>query len=99
MLESVFIILLALGFITFLIALFEEWETVISFILCFVSMLFFIIAWSGSIYIEVPSVASFFNEPALGWMCVGFIFINVIGALISIMNINVELKRQKRENV
>ena len=94
MLESVFVILFAVGFVTFILGLFDEWETLLSFIMCCVSILFFIIAWVGSLYIQVPS-DTYYTETALGWVCLGLIIINVIGALVSIIQVNVELKKPR----
>lgn len=95
MLESVFVILFAIGFVTFILSLFDEWETLLSFIMCFTSILFFIGAWAGSVYIQVPNDTSFYSEPALGWICLGLIIVNVIGAFVSIMQVNVELKKPR----
>ena len=94
MLESVFVILFAIGFVTFILALFDEWETLLSFIMCFTSVLFFIGAWAGSLYIQVPS-DTFYNEPALGWICLGLIIVNTIGAINSIIQVNVTLKKPR----
>lgn len=94
MLESVFVILFAVGFVTFIIGLFDEWETLLSFIMCSISMLFFIGVLAGSLYIQVPS-DTYYNEPAIGWISVGLIVVNIIGALVSIMQVNVEMKRPR----
>jgi hypothetical protein len=94
MLESVFVIMFAIGFVTFILALFDEWETLFSFIMCFVSILFFIGSWAGSIYIEVPN-DTFYNEPAVGWIFLGLIIVNVVGAIVSIVHVNVKARRMQ----
>ena len=94
MLESVFVILFAIGFVTFILGLFDEWETLLSFIMCFISVLFFIGAWAGSIFIQVPN-DTYYYEPALGWICLGLIIINIIGATVSIVQVNVEMKKPR----
>ena len=92
MLESVFIMLMVFGFISFIIGLFDYWDTLLSFVMCFVSMLFFIGAWAGSVYITIAN-GSNYSETGVGFICMGLIIVNVIGSIISIMNVNT--KRRK----
>ena len=94
MLESIFIVMLCLGFVMFLIALLEQWENLMSFICCFTSILFFLIAWAGSTYIVVPS-DTYYIELGIGALCFGLIIVNVIGAIISVMNVNVMHQKGK----
>ena len=94
MLESVLIIVFAMGFVTFILSLFDEWATLLSFIMSSISMLFFIVAWVGSIYVQVPN-GSHYYEPALGWICFGFIIINIIGSIVSFMNVSVRFRTIK----
>ena len=94
MLESVFVILFAMGFVTFLLSLFDEWETLLSFIMSFISILFFLSAWAGSVYIQVPP-SSHYYEPALGWICFGLIIVNLVGTIVSVMNVTVKFKKPR----
>jgi len=71
MLESIFIIIIAMGFISFILAVYEE-----SVIFTGVSMLMWIIAMAGFLAIEVPS-DTYYQEWSMFGVSLGFIFINI----------------------
>jgi len=76
MLESVFIMLIAMGFVSFVLAVMDE-----NMILCAVSMLMWIIILAGQLYIEVPS-DTHYDEPIFFAVSLGFIFINLIWLIV-----------------
>jgi len=76
MLESVFIMLMAMGFVAFVISALDE-----NLILSAVSLLMWIIVLAGQLYIEVPS-DTYYDEPALFAVSLGFIFLNVIWLIV-----------------
>lgn len=93
MLESVFVILFCMGFVTMILGLFDEWDTLLSLIMSIISILFFIGAWAGTVYIEVPN-DTFYSELGLGWICFGLIIVNAIGVIISSIQVNMKLRRK-----
>jgi len=95
MLESLLVITFSVGIITFLISLFEEWQTLLSMIMSFVSILFLLYTWASSVYIQVPTDTTTYSEVGFGWLCFGIILINVIGAIISVMNVTVYARRPR----
>jgi len=71
MLESVFIIVIAMGFVSFILAVYEE-----SVVFTGVSMLMWIIILAGFLAIEVPN-DTYYREWAMFGVALGFIFINI----------------------
>jgi len=71
MLESIFIIIVAMGFIAFILAVYEE-----SIIFTAVSMLMWIIVMAGFLAIEVPS-DTYYQEWSMFGVSLGFIFIDI----------------------
>jgi len=69
MLESVFITIFAIGFISFVLAVYEE-----SVVFTGVSMLMWIIILAGFLAIEVPN-DTYYREWAMFAVALGFIFI------------------------
>ena len=76
MLESVFLMLMAAGFIFFILAVEKE-----SVLYSSVSLLMWIITLAGQLYVEVPS-DTYYNEPSLVPVSLAFIFINVLWSII-----------------
>jgi len=76
MLESVFIMLCAMGFVAFVLSAMDE-----NLVLGAISLLMWIVVLAGQVYIEVPT-DTFYNEPALFAVSLGFIFINVIWLIV-----------------
>lgn len=72
MLESVFIIIMAMGFVLFVLAVYEE-----SIVFSATSMLMWVIVMAGHIAIEVPT-DTFYYEPGMLAVSLAFIFLNVI---------------------
>jgi len=71
MLESIFIIVVAMGFISFILAVYEE-----SVVFTAVSMLMWIIVMAGFLAIEVPT-DTYYTEWAMFATALGFIFIDL----------------------
>jgi len=76
MLESVFIMLMAMGFVSFVLSAMDE-----NMILSGVSLLMWIIVLAGQLYIEVPT-DTYYSEPALYAISLGFIFINIVWIIV-----------------
>jgi len=95
MLESLLIITFSVGIIAFLVSLFEEWDSMLSLIMSFVSILFLLYTWASSTYIQVPTAESVYTDTGFGWLCFGIIIINIVGAIVSIMNITVWANRPR----
>ena len=79
MLESVFIIIMLMGFVLFLLAVIEE-----NLIFCLTSLLMWIIVLATHMYIEVP-LDTYYAEYALFPLSLAFILINVIFAIFMFM--------------
>jgi len=79
MLESVFITMLAMGFISFVLAIERD-----SFIYSAISMLFWIIVMAGHLYVEVPG-DTYYYEVAMFPLSFGMIMLNVIWLIIQFM--------------
>jgi len=76
MLESVFIWIISVGFVSFVLAVLDE-----NLILSAVSLLMFIVSLAGQIYVEVPS-DTYYDEPVFFAISLGFIFLNIIYIII-----------------
>jgi len=79
MLESIFILIVAIGFVSFVLAIMEQ-----SMVFSAVSLLMWIITLAGQLYIEVPTDTAY-SEPALFPLSLGFIIINIIWLSINFM--------------
>lgn len=89
MLESVFIMMMAMGFVLFILAIFEE-----SIVFSATSLLMWIMVLAGVVYIEVPGAGdSTYSETGLVGIALAFIFINIIWLIIQYLNF------QKRGNI
>lgn len=71
MLESIFVTIIAIGFISFILAVYEE-----SVMFTSVSMLMWIIIMAGFLAIEVPN-DTYYREWSMFAVALGFIFINI----------------------
>lgn len=80
MLESIFITIMAMGFILFVLAIYEE-----SIVFSATSLLMWIMVLAGVVYIEVAGGSSH-SEIGMVGVALGFIFINVIWIIIQFMN-------------
>lgn len=80
MLESVFIFIMAIGFVSFVLAIQNK-----SIVFSAVSLLMWIVTLAGQLYIEVPSDTNY-SEPALFAVALGFIIINVIWMVVHMMD-------------
>lgn len=76
MLESIFLMLMCMGFLLFIIGIFEE-----SIIFSSVSILLWIMVMAGLVYIEVPYHTAY-TELGLIGVSLGFIFINIMWILV-----------------
>jgi len=76
MLESVFILIVSIGFVSFVLAILDE-----NMIFSAISLLMFIISLASQLYIEVPT-DTYYDEPALYAVSLGFIFLNVIWLIV-----------------
>jgi len=76
MLESVFIMIMAMGFVAFVLSAMDE-----NIVLSGVSLLMWIVVLAGQVYIEVPT-DTYYDEPALYAVSLGFIFINIIWIIV-----------------
>ena len=76
MLESVFIMLIAMGFVSLVLSAMDE-----NMLLSAISLLCWIVVLVGQLYIEVPS-DTYYDEPAFFAISLGFIFINVIWLIV-----------------
>jgi len=76
MLESVFIMLIAMGFVAFVLSVMDE-----NIVLSGVSLLMWIVVLAGQVYIQVPT-DTYYDEPALYAVSLGFIFINIIWMIV-----------------
>jgi len=77
MLESIFITLIAMGFVLFILAIEKE-----NVIYCGTSILMWILVMAGQVYIEVAGESNTFNEPALLPVAIGFIFVNILWLIV-----------------
>jgi len=76
MLESVFIMVMSMGFVAFVISAMDE-----NIVLSGVSLLMWIIVLAGQLYIEVPA-DTYYDEPALFAVSIGFVAINVVWMIV-----------------
>ena len=81
MLESLFIISIIIGFI-FLIKGIDDERIAYAFI----SILAFLFAAAGSLYIETPGVTTKITDYAAATICFGLIFVNLIFAIAMMMD-------------
>lgn len=75
MLESIFIVLLILGFIIFMWSVEKQ-----SYVLALFSAIFWLFLYGQSLQITVPCDQNY-TEPGLGALALGFVFISVIFAI------------------
>lgn len=78
MLESIFVILLAVAVITFFLAIFEE-----KIIWSGTSLLLWLIIFAEAVNIEVPGDTTY-TEYGLNAVCYAFIFLNVLYMVITV---------------
>lgn len=81
MLESIFLFVMATGVIMLVLAIERE-----NMIYNAISMLCWFIVMGAHLGIEVPAEDTPFTEPFLLAVCVGFIAINIIWAIILLMD-------------
>lgn len=79
MLESVFIMFIAMGFVLFILGIERH-----SITYSITSVLMWIVILAGQIYIEVPNDTSY-GEPAFYGVAIGFIVVNIIWIVIQQM--------------
>ena len=82
MLESIFIMTAAMGFILFILAIEEE-----NIVYCLTSLLMWIVTLAGMVYIVVPG-DTYYTEWAYFAISIGFIAINVMWAIIIYMDLD-----------
>ena len=85
MIESGFIIMLVLGFILFLMALFEDSNIFRRMIFSGISLIVFMILFAQSFYIEIPGSTTTYSELGIQAMCLAFIFINIIVMFLTVL--------------
>lgn len=95
MIENIFMLIFGIGVISLIMSVYEGWENLTSLVLSFVSITFLASAWAGTTYLIIPGIDDTFSETGIGFICMGLIIVNAIGAIISIMNVNTELKGSK----
>ena len=76
MLESIFIMLMAMAFITFLLGIDDE-----SFPMCLISAVLWLIVFASAHYIQVPMDTDY-AEMSINAISIAFIFINIILAVV-----------------
>jgi len=79
MLESVFIMFIAMGFVLFILGI-ERYSITYSI----TSILMWIVILAGQLYIEVPNDVAY-SEPAFYGVGLGFIIVNIIWIVIQQM--------------
>ena len=72
MLESIFVTLLAISFVTFVLAV-EKWSIIYSS----VSLILWLIIMASSFYVQVPGDTNY-SDATINAICLAFIFINII---------------------
>lgn len=77
MLESIFILIVAMAFILFILGILEE-----NIVFTATSLLMWIVTLAGQVYIEVPGVSSTYSEIAFFGISIAFIAINVIWMIV-----------------
>ena len=77
MLESILVIMIAMGFVMFILGVTEK-----SIVFSATSMLMWIVVLAGQQYIEVPNDASTYTETAVFAVALGLIIINVVWIII-----------------
>ena len=80
MLESLFILILLMGFVLFLIGILEK-----NIVFSVTSILMWLITMATHLYIEVPNVEAAYEEEVLVPLSLAFIFINLIWIIIMYM--------------
>ena len=80
MLESVFVIIMAMGFVLFILGIAEK-----SIVYSGTSILMWVILLAAYLYVEVPTDDSTYTEPAVFALAIAFIFINAIWMIILYM--------------
>ena len=83
MIESVFIISMAMGFILFILAIEQK-----SVVYSLTSLLMWIFTWAGSVYIRSPGTTESFSEIGVTGICLAFIIINVMWSILLYMDLD-----------
>ena len=83
MLESVFIVVLAMAFVSLLMAVERE-----AIIYSAISIFFSIVLMGGQLYIESPGIATSYNEPWVVGMAIGLIAVNLIWIILLYFDID-----------
>jgi len=76
MLESIFLMMMSMGFILFVLAVYEK-----SVVFSMTSILMWIMVLAGLVYIEVPGGSTHTEMGMLG-VALGYIFMNIIWILV-----------------
>ena len=87
MLESVFIFISAVAFVTFVLGIERE-----SIVYAFMSLMLWVIVMINALYVEVPTDTDY-SELALSAFCLAFIFANIIWLLT--LYFDIEWRRKK----
>lgn len=82
MLESIFVLSIVLGFITFILGV--EGEQILYTL---ISILMWIIVMAGMVFVQVPS-DTYYTEWAYFAVAIGFLAINVMWAIILYMDLD-----------
>jgi hypothetical protein len=88
MLESIIIMMIAIGFISFVLAIESD-----SIIYSAISLLMWIIVMAGHVYIQVPG-DTYYNEVAMFPLSFGMIMLNIIWLIIQFI-----VKRNRRRYI
>ena len=80
MLESLFIMLIAIAFITFLLGIDSE-----SYPMCIISAVVWLIVFASAHYVQVPGDTSY-SELTINALSLAFVFIDVILAILYYMD-------------
>lgn len=81
MLESIFIMMMSMGFVLFILAVYDE-----SIIFAATSLLMWIMTLAGSVYIQVPGSGDSYNEMGIVGIALAFIFMNILWLVIQFLN-------------
>lgn len=77
MLESIFVLVIVMGFISFILAVDRE-----SVIFSATSLLMWLVSLAGHLYIVVPGVDGYFTEVAFFAVSIGFIVLNIMWLIL-----------------
>lgn len=76
MLESIFIFMAAIGFVLFILGIYEK-----SAIYSFMSLIVWLIVMANALYVQVPTDTTTYTEYGFSAFCMAFVFANIVWML------------------